>query len=106
MRRFKNLTSLSVSTFTPIRGTPWAERQPASIWDSLKAMAITRLLLPDADVGLAFGGGDNLMPTKLMAGGGNTFMGMMIDYSKQTDNRASINSYASSLGFNVRLNVA
>ena len=66
-------------------------------------MAITRLLLPDADVGLAFGGGGNLMPTTLLAGGGNTFMGMMIDYAKQSDNCSSITSYASSLGFKVKL---
>jgi biotin synthase len=106
LRRFKNISSLWITTFTPIRGTPWAERQPASVWDSLKAMAITRLLLPDADVNLGFGGGGNLMPMILMAGGGNIFMSMMKDHGKQTDNRASINSYASSLGFNVRLNVA
>ena len=102
LNRFDNLTSLSISTFTPIEGTPWAKRSPASAWDSLKAMAIARLLFPDAEVGLAFGGGGNLMPMTLMAGGGNTFMGMLMDNAKHVDNRASIASCASSFGFEVR----
>lgn len=106
MTRFKNLTSLAVSTFTPIAGTPWANRQPASVWDSIKAMAITRFLLPKGDVGLAFGGGGNLMPMILLAGGGNTFMPMMIDYAKQSDSITQINSYASALGFKVKPGVA
>ncbi|MGC9208835.1 MAG: hypothetical protein ACP5GH_03135 [Nitrososphaeria archaeon] len=36
-KQFKNLTSISISTFTPIKGTPWEGRAPASVWDSLKA---------------------------------------------------------------------
>ncbi|MDG6930050.1 MAG: hypothetical protein JRN10_02210 [Nitrososphaerota archaeon] len=104
LRKFRNLTSVSVSTFTPIRGTPWANRRPASVWDSLKAMAVARLLFPDADVGLAFGGGVNFLPVTLMAGGGNTLMGMLIDHAKSVDNTGQIASIAGSFGFTLKQN--
>jgi hypothetical protein len=46
------------------------------------------------------------MQTTLLAGGGNTFIGMMTDYAKASDSRASVNACAESLGFEVKLGVA
>lgn len=99
-RQFRNLTSLSISTFTPIKGTPWEGRPPASVWDSLKALSITRFLFPGADIGLPFGGGESLLPVTLLAGGGNVVMPALIDAAKRTDRTGSIQKYASSVGFN------
>lgn len=99
LRRFRNVDSISISRFTPIAGTPWADRTPASILDSFKAMSIARLAFPDSRVGLAFGGGVDLIPHQLMAGAGNNFMGIMIDRKKKQDNVARIKQFASDLGF-------
>ncbi|MGC8557830.1 MAG: radical SAM protein [Nitrososphaeria archaeon] len=100
-KQFKNLTSISISTFTPIKGTTWEGRAPASVWDSLKALSITRLLFPHADIGLPFGGGENLLPLTLMAGGGNVVMPVLIDAAKRVERISSTKKYASSLGFNL-----
>jgi biotin synthase len=101
-KQFKNLTRISISTFTPIKGTPWEGRPPASIWDSLKALSIARFLFPYAHVGLAFGGGENLLPLTLMAGGGNDVMAVLIDAVKRIDRINIIQKYASSLGFKIK----
>jgi biotin synthase-like enzyme len=103
LKRFGNMCAISISTFTPIVGTPWEQRAPASIFDTFKAMSIARLAFPDSQVGLAFGATISLIPHQLMAGGGNTFVGILIDRRKREDNTKLVSQYASDLGFKVRL---
>jgi biotin synthase len=103
-RRFRNTSHLYISTFHPVRGTPWASRHPASVQGSLKALAIARLAFPKAHIGLAEvevedPGSAARTSSQLLAGGGNSFAGLLIYKKRRIDNTEPISREASTLGF-------
>jgi biotin synthase len=74
LRRFKNLTLLTVSGFNPIPGTPFENRPPANPLEVAKIMAAARLVLRAPDI--SFGGvmiDWRLLPFMIMAGANRTF---------------------------------
>lgn len=104
LKRFKNLSYLYISTFQPVENTSWAGRRPASVWASLKALSIARLISPHAHVGLAEvevenPGSIKRTPSQLSAGGGNALAGVLVYKGKRINNVELVRSYASSLGF-------
>lgn len=106
LKRFKNLSHLYISTFRPVKGTPWAAKRPASVWASLKAVSIARLVFPCAHVGLAEvevedPGSVKRTPTQLSAGGGNELAGVLVYKEKRINNMNLIRSYASSSSFEI-----
>ena len=103
-RRFRNMSHLYISSFHPVRGTPWASRHPASVRGSLKALAIARLVFPKAHLGLAEvevedPGSAARTSSQLLAGGGNSFAGLLMYKEKRIDNVEQISREASLLGF-------
>ncbi len=102
LRRFRNVESLRLSVFKPIAGTPWEQKQPAYMLDAFKAMAIARLLFPDSEVGLADGGGLDVLAHELMAGAGNSLNGILINTKKKEDMVDYITRMVTDLGFKVR----
>lgn len=106
LRRFRNLSHLYISTFRPVKGTPWAERRPASVRTSLKALSIARLAFPNVHLGLAEvevedSGSVTRTPFQLSAGGGNTLAGVLVYKGRRIDSMELIKGYASSLGFEI-----
>lgn len=104
LRRFRNMSHVYISTFHPIRGTPWASRHPASVRGSLKALAIARLVFPKVHLGLAEvevedPGSAARTSSQLLAGGGNSFAGLLVYKKKGIDNVEQISRQASLLGF-------
>ncbi len=105
-RRFPHTTHLHISTFHPVRGTPWAWRRAASLRSSLKALAIARLAFPTLQLGLAEVGVENpralaSVASQLTAGGGNTLAGVLVYKNLRIDNMERIRDQATSLGFDV-----
>jgi biotin synthase len=103
-RRFPHTTHLHISTFHPVRGTPWARRRPASFRSSLKALAIARLAFPKLQLSLAEVGVENprdltSVSSQLEAGAGNTFAGVLVYKYVRIDNMQRIKNQASSMGF-------
>ena len=104
LRRFRRLAYLYISTFHPVRGTPWARRRPASVRTSLVALAIARLALPGCHLGLAEvevedPGSAARTASQLQAGGGNSFAGILIYRHRRVDHLDQIRREASTLGF-------
>jgi biotin synthase len=107
LRRFRNLSHLYISTFRPVRGTPWASKHPASVQVSLKALAISRFAFPKAHIGLAEvevedPGSAARTSSQLLAGGGNSLAGLLIYKKKRIDNIVAINREAAMLGFRTK----
>ena len=105
-RRFPHTTHLHISTFHPVRGTPWARRRPASLRTSLRALAIARLAFPKLQLGLAEVGVENpralaSVASQLAAGGGNTLAGVLVYKNVRINNMQRIRDQAASLGFEV-----
>jgi biotin synthase len=103
-RRFPHTTHLHISTFHPVRGTPWARRRPASFRTSLKVLAIARLAFPKLQLGLAEVGVENpgdltSVSSQLEAGGGNTLAGVLVYKHARIDNSAWIRNQATLMGF-------
>lgn len=106
LRQFRRLAYLYISTFHPVRGTPYAERHPASLTTSLKALAIARLAFPKVHLGLAEvevedPGSAARTSSQLRAGGGNTFAGILIYRNRHVDYVDQIKSEAKMVGFSV-----
>jgi biotin synthase len=104
LRRFSRLSHLYISTFHPVRGTPWGSKRQASVQTSLKALAIARLALPKTQVGLAEveiedPGSAARTSSQLLAGGGNSFAGLLVYKKKRIDDMAPITREAALLGF-------
>lgn len=104
LRRFRQLSYLYISTFRPVRGTPYARRRPASLRTSLKALAIARFAFPAAHLGLAEvevedPGSAARVSSQLSAGGGNTLAGILIYRHRRVDNLERIRREASAVGF-------
>jgi biotin synthase len=105
-KRFRHTSHLHISTFHPVRGTPWARRRPASLRSSLKALAIARLAYPGLQLGLAEVGVENpkdltSVASQLEAGAGNTLAGLLVYKNMRIDNMDAIREQASSMGFEV-----
>jgi biotin synthase-like enzyme len=106
LRQFRRLSYLYISTFRPVRGTPFARKRPGSLWTSLKALAIARLVFPKVHLGLAEvevedPGSAARTSSQLMAGGGNTFAGILIYRNRRIDNLEQIRHEASAVGFSL-----
>ena len=105
-RRFPHTSHLHISTFHPVPGTPWARRRPASLWTSLKVLAIARLAFPRLELGLAEVGVENpkdlaSVPSQLAAGGGNTLAALLVYKHLRIDHRERIRAQATASGFEV-----
>lgn len=104
LKQFRRLSYLYISTFHPVRGTPYARKRPASLRTSLKALAIARFVFPKVHLGLAEvevedPGSAARTSSQLMAGGGNTFAGILIYRNRSVDNIERIKQEASAVGF-------
>lgn len=89
-RQFKRLKYLFISTFTPVKGTPWELRAGASIRDSLRYIQEARVLFPQvhlglADVELEYGSLSDLIQEELESGAGNVLTGMLIYKNRTAD---------------------
>jgi biotin synthase len=103
-RRFPHTSHIHISTFHPVRGTPWARRRPASLRSSLRALAIARLAFPKLQLGLAEVGIENpgdlsSVSSQLEAGAGNTLAGVLVYKNLRIDNLSQIRDQASRVGF-------
>ena len=106
LRRFRSMAYLYISTFHPVRGTPWGGRRPASVQVSLKALAIARLVFPKVHIGLAEvevedPGSASRLSSQLSAGGGNTLAALLVYKRRRIDNTEPIRRQASLLGFKI-----
>ena len=77
------LDYIYVSTFSPVPGTPWEGREPASASGSVYLVALARLMFPCAHVALAdvlpeAGNTSGYLIHELAAGAGNTFSGLLV----------------------------
>ncbi len=106
LRRFRRLSHLYLSTFHPVRGTPWARKRPASVATSLRALAIARLVFPAVQLGLAEvevedPGSGARAAAQLGAGGGNTLAGILIYRNRRVDNVGRILREVAGEGYSV-----
>ncbi len=90
LKRFKNLKYLYISTFHPVLGTPWENRNKASIYDSIRLVSIARLIYPNVNIGLAdveveTGSLSKFLSLELSSGAGNTLAGILV-YKKRISN--------------------
>lgn len=104
LRRFRHLSYLALSTFHPVRGTPYERKRPGSLRTSLIALAVARLVFPNAHLGLAEvevedPGSAARVSSQLRAGGGNTFAAILIYRNRKVDNLDHIRSEAAAAGF-------
>ena len=104
LRRFPHLAYLAISTFRPVRGTPYERKRPGSLRTSLKALAVARLVFPHAHLGLAEvevedPGSAARASSQLAAGGGNTFAGILIYRNRKVDHLDGIRREAAAAGF-------
>jgi len=104
LRRYRHLAYLYISTFRPVRGTPYERKRPGSLRTSLKALAIARLALPRVHLGLAEvevedPGSAARTSSQLAAGGGNTFAGILIYLNRRVDNLFRLRQDAVAAGF-------
>jgi len=94
LKKYRHLKYLYISTFTPVRGTPWEDRKPASFEVSLKAIEYARRALPRTHIGLANVEIEqgSILPWVIKSidrGAGNTFAALLIykhrifDYIKE-----------------------
>lgn len=79
VRQFKNLKSVYVSRFFPVRGTPLEEHPRCSTMEGSRIIAIMRLVLRNIDIGPAAGWSYDDIPMWVMAGGGNRIGGVHIN---------------------------
>jgi len=105
-RQFPHTSHLHISTFHPVRGTPWARRRPASLPSSLTVLAIARLAFPRLQLGLAEVGVENpsdlgSVPSQLAAGGGNMVAALLVYKRLRIDHRERILRQAAEVGFEV-----
>lgn len=79
VNQFKNLKSIYVSRFFPVKGTPLENHQRCSTMEGARIIAITRLVLRNIDIGPAAGWSYDDIPMWVMAGGGNRIGGIHIN---------------------------
>lgn len=106
LQRFPSLAYLYISTFHPVRGTPWARRRPGSLRTSLRALAIARCIFPVVHLGLAEvevedPGSVARVTSQLAAGGGNTLAALLVYAHRRVDNVDRIRREAAAAGFTI-----
>lgn len=79
VRQFRNLKSVYVSRFFPVKGTPLENHPRCSTMEGARIIAIMRLVLRDIDIGPAAGWSYDDIPMWVMAGGGNRIGGVHIN---------------------------
>lgn len=79
VRQFRNLKSVYVSRFFPVKGTPMVDHPRCSTMEGSRIIAIMRLVLRNIDVGPAAGWSYDDIPMWVMAGGGNRIGGVHIN---------------------------
>jgi len=104
LRRFRRLGYLHLSTFHPVRGTPWAQRRPASVRASVTGLAIARLAFPGVHLSLAEvevedPGSAARVASQLRAGGGNTFAAVLVYRGRTVNHVERVRQEAAALGF-------
>lgn len=75
VKNFKNFCNLNFSRFNPFPGTPFSNHERCSPWEVARTVAVARLVLPSAELGLAAGNDINDIPLWYLAGGGNKILG-------------------------------
>lgn len=75
MRGLKNLCNLNFSRFNPFSGIAYHNRPRCSPWELARTVAVARLMLPSAELGLAAGNNNDDIPLWYLAGGGNKILG-------------------------------
>ncbi len=83
LKKYKNLKYLYFSTFKPVKGTPWENKKPANIEDTIKFIEYSRYIFPDkhialADVEIEGGSISPWILRELDHGAGNTLAGILI----------------------------
>jgi biotin synthase len=76
VKQYSQLTNLSFSRFYPYPGTAYEGHERCSPWELATAVAVARLVLPKADLGIAAGNTADDIPLWYMAGGGNRLQGV------------------------------
>lgn len=79
VQQFKNLKSVYVSRFFPVRGTPLENHPRCSTMEGARIIAIMRLVLRSIDIGPAAGWSYDDIPMWVMAGGGNRIGGIHVN---------------------------
>jgi len=97
----RNLVGLRFSTFSPVPGTPWEGRPPASALTTLKACAIARIMYPGIRIDLAAGTPDGVKPLSLLAGCGDEMVGVIVGRRGFRDSIGELSRYAREMGFSV-----
>jgi biotin synthase len=120
LRGYKRMRDVRLSRYFPFPGvTSGGER--CSPWETARMVAMARILMPNADIGLANGNGTDDLPLCILAGGGNQVGGAMVSLRGMRDapppsaivvkvndrvtvvNRIPlISSYLRGMGFDVR----
>lgn len=120
LRGFKRMRDVLVSRYYPFPGlTSGSER--CSPWETARLVAIARILMPTADIGLAAGNSPDDLPLWIAAGGGNSIGGAMANTKGARDERIPgavivpanermvvvnrmpvVSSFLRGMGFNVR----
>ncbi len=67
--------TLRFSRFFPFPSTSFRDRPRCSPWELARIVAVARLVMPDAQLGLAAGNSNDDMPLWFLAGGGNQLLG-------------------------------
>lgn len=78
LMQFPTLYHLRFSRFMPYRGTSWENHPRCSPWEVARLIAVTRLLMPHLDLGLAAGNSPDDIPLWYAAGGGNQVLGASV----------------------------
>ncbi len=97
----RNLVGLRFSTFSPVPGTPWERRQPASVLTTLKACAISRIMYPRLRLDMAAGTPEGIKPLSLLAGCGDEMVGVIAGRRGVVDRIDELSRYALEMGFSV-----
>ena len=97
----RNLVGLRFSTFSPVPGTPWEGRRPASALTTLKACAISRIMYPRLRLDMAAGTPEGVKPLSVLAGCGDEMVGVIAGRRGVVDRLDELSRYASEMGFSV-----
>lgn len=79
VKQYKHLHYVYVSKFTPFKGIAIENHPACSAQEAARVIAIMRLVMPDIDISSAAGWNTEDTPTPLMAGSGNTALGIHIN---------------------------
>ncbi|MEA4970156.1 MAG: radical SAM protein [Candidatus Pelethousia sp.] len=92
LRKFPHLYQLRISRFMPFAGTPYAIHPRCSSWELAHTVALARLILPDREISLGAGNGEDDIPLWYLAGGGNQLVGAFVS-AKEPPKRPDVDVY-------------